>query len=214
MMFIGGMAVLTVVGIINRPVVPLAAQRDSGIDIAWLPETVQRWEDDIIEMGHRYDIEPKLLAIVMTLESGGYTQAVSPADARGLMQVIPPTGQDIAERYLKEPRDDYDLMDPRTSIEFGAAYLAMLRDEFGEPDQAPSWDRTVELVAAGYNGGPGAAGNLYRGEGLASVETESYSRDALSMWRERDASESPAYDRWFERGGSRLIDLAKEEQAD
>jgi soluble lytic murein transglycosylase-like protein len=163
-------------------------------------------------MAQKYNIDPNVLAILMTLESGGYTKAESEAGAKGLLQITPPTAGDIASRYLKDPTESYDLFDPRTNIEFGAAYLAMLRDEFGERDQGPTWFLTMEMIAAGYNGGPSAAGQLYRGEGLTSSETLSYSRDAANMWRERKAKTSPTYDRWLERGGQRLIDLAKAEQ--
>ena len=198
--------------ITNNEPVPLKPKKDAAVSIAWLPETVKHWQDPINEMAKKYNIDPNVLAILITLESGGYSEAKSPADAQGLMQVTPPTARDIASKYLKEPVSEYDLSDPRTNIEFGAAYLAFLRDEFGEPSQGPTWNETVELIAAGYNGGPGAAGKLYRGEGLTSSETVVYSRDAYNMWRERNAPTSPTYDRWLERGGFRLIDRAKEEQ--
>jgi soluble lytic murein transglycosylase-like protein len=101
------------------------------------------------------------------------------------------------------------LNDPNTNIEFGTAYLAKLRDAFGEWRQGPKWDSTVELVAAGYNGGPGAANRVYKGEGLTDTQTVVYSRDAFNMWRERYTHDSPTYDRWLERGGQTLIDAAK-----
>ncbi len=214
MILAGGVIVLAAVGVVklvDRPPLPLPAKEPVGITIPWLPQTVKRWQNPINEMAKKYDIDPDLLAILMTLESGGYSKAVSPADAQGLLQITPPTAGDIAKKYLKEPVSNYDLTDPRTNIEFGAAYLAYLRDTFGEPDQGPSWNATVELIAAGYNGGPGNAGKLYRGEGLTSTETVIYSRDAYNMWRERHAKTSPTFDRWVERGGSVLLDQAKAE---
>lgn len=214
-MLLGGAGVVllaaAVVVIANQPGVPLATKDESTLHIQWLPETVKRWEDVLIEMGQKYNIDPAALAILMTMESGGYPQAHSEADARGLMQVTPVTAEDIASRYLKVPQKEYDLFDPRTNIEFAAAYLAMLRDEFGEPQHSPSWNATVELIAAGYNGGPSAAGALYRGEGVKSDQTLIYSRDALNMWREKSSKESLTYNRWLERGGQRLIDLARGE---
>ena len=72
-----------------------------------------------------------------------------------------------------------------------------------------SENECVELVAAGYNGGPGAAGNLYRGRGLEAIETLSYSRDAMNLWRERVSGSSPTYTRWFERGGKKLVEKAQ-----
>jgi soluble lytic murein transglycosylase-like protein len=186
--------------------------KTAHITIPWIPSTVKRWDEPIGEMAKKYNIDPNLLAIVMTIESGGYSKATSEAGAKGLMQITPPTAGDIAKKFLKEPTDNYDLSDPRTSIEFGAAYLAYLRDEFGTAKQGPSWDSTVELITAGYNGGPGAANKLEQGKGLTDTQTVVYSRDAFNMWRERHSQTSPTFDRWVERGGSNLLDQAKQEQ--
>lgn len=213
---VGAIGALTLFGLFslikNTVETPLAPESDK-VTIKWLSPTVKHWEKTINEMGAKYDIDPNLIAIIMTLESGGYSKAGSEAGAQGLMQVTPPTGGDIAARYLKEPRTKYDLMDPKTSIEFGTAYLALLRDEFGDDPHDEDWLRTVEIVAAGYNGGPGTANALEQGEGLRDTEPVIYSRDAFNMWRERHAPSSPTFDRWKERGGSELINLAKDEQS-
>ena len=124
------------------------------------------------------------------------------------MQITPLTAKDIATKYLKKPVTHYDLKNPETNIEFGTAYLAFLRDYFGAYNQNPDW-ATVELIAAGYNGGPGAAANLESGKGLKDTQTVVYSRDAFNMWRERHSSSSPTFDRWKERGGSILLDKAR-----
>lgn len=212
---IGAVSMLALFGLFgmvkNNLRTPLAPESDH-ITIKWLSPTVKRWEKTINEMADKYNLDPNLIAIIMTLESGGYSKAGSEAGAQGLMQVTPPTGGDIAARYLKEPRAKYNLMDPETSIEFGVAYLALLRDEFGTYPHDTDWLRTVELVAAGYNGGPGTANALEQGEGLRDVEPVIYSRDAFNMWRERHAASSPTFDRWKERGGIELIDLAEAEQ--
>ncbi len=183
-----------------------------GITAKWIPDSVRRWESTINEMGKKYNIDPNFIAIIVTMESGGDPKAESEAGAKGLMQITGPTGGDIAAKFLKEPRKTYDLFDPRTNIEFGAAYLAYLRDEFGTAKQGPEWLATVELVAAGYNGGPGTANALEKGEGLQDTQPVIYSRDAFNMWRERHSPKSPTFDRWVERGGSRLLDAAKSEQ--
>lgn len=210
----GAVAVLAVVGVATwhfNTQVPLPYQQ-AGITAAWLPPTVTHWRPLINQMAQKYNIDANVVAIVMTMESGGDPKALSEDNAQGLMQVTPLTAGDIAKKYLKEPRKAYDLADPATNIEFGAAYLAYLRDTFGEPQQSPSWDYTVELVAAGYNGGPGAAGNVYRGNGLTDTQTVVYSRDAFNMWRERHAPDSPTFDRWKERGGQELLDNAARDQ--
>jgi len=186
------------------------AMPTTGVTIAWLPPTVQRWKAPIEAYGRQYNIDPNLIAIIITMESGGYAQARSEVGAQGLMQIMPATAQDIASKFLKQPRATYDIYDPQTNIEFGTAYLAHLRDTFGAPDQAPSWNTTVELIAAGYNGGPRAASNLEKGNGLSSMQTVAYSRDAYNMWRERQAPSSPTYERWAGRGGASLVRKAEE----
>jgi soluble lytic murein transglycosylase len=160
-------------------------------------------------MAKKYKVDPNFIAIIMTMESGGDPQASSAAGAKGLMQITDLTGKDIAAKFLKRPTANFNLNDPATNIEFGTAYLAHLRDTFGEWRQGPSWDSTAELVAAGYNGGPGAANRIYKGEGLTDTQTVVYSRDAFNMWRERFQKDSPTYDRWLERGGQALIDAAR-----
>jgi soluble lytic murein transglycosylase-like protein len=196
---------------IHHMQVPLKPQT-ATIASPWIPATVKRWQAPIDQMAKKYNVDPTLIAIIMTMESGGYSKAVSEDNAKGLMQITPLTAGDIASKYLKKPTKSYNLLDPNTSIEFGAAYLAWLRDTFGDLSQAPSWNGTVELVSAGYNGGPGAAYNLEHGKGLTDTQTVIYSRDAYNMWRERTAKDSPTYDRWLERGGSILVNKAKAEK--
>lgn len=184
--------------------------RSAGIDAPWMPPTVKRWSATIDQMGKKYNVDPDLIAIIMTLESGGYDKAGSDAGAQGLMQITPLTAKDIASMYLKKPVSTYDIWDPRTNIEFGTAYLAKLRDTFQKPDQGPSWDFTVERVAASYNAGFIGGLHLQEGKGIHDEQALVYSRDAFNMWRERHAQDSPTFDRWKERGGIRLLDAAKE----
>jgi len=179
-----------------------------GITASWVPSTVKHWSTPIDEMAKKYNVDPNLIAIVMTMESGGDAKANS-GEATGLMQITPLTAKDISSKFLKTPTTNYDLYNPTTSIEFGTAYIAFLRDQFGTAAQGPSWVSTVELIAAGYNGGPGAANSLEQGKGLTDTQTVVYSRDAFNMWRERHANDSPTFDRWKERGGQALLDQAK-----
>jgi len=77
--------------------------------------------------------------------------ATSFAAARGLMQVIPPTGAGIAQALGWPP--DYetaDLYRPMVSVRFGVWYLAQQRDAI---------DGDMFAAMAAYNGGPG---NSYR----------------------------------------------------
>jgi soluble lytic murein transglycosylase-like protein len=203
-----GFAILT---LIYQSRVPLRPET-AAIDSPWIPATVKHWQPQIDAMAKKYNIDPTFLAIIMTMESGGDPNANS-GEAVGLMQITAPTAKDIASKYLKKPVSKYNLYNPDTSIEFGAAYLSYLRNTFGDYTQAPSYDLTAEAVGTGYNGGPGAAASLLEGNGVTDEQTVLYSRNVLYFWRERHASSSPAYLRWRdEAGGIRLIQAAEADQ--
>ena len=87
-----------------------------------------------------------LVMAIARRESEFDAAVVSSADARGLMQVLPGTGELVAQRW----GIDYDparlTTDPVLNATLGAAYLDELSREFGG---------ALPLIAAGYNAGPG-----------------------------------------------------------
>lgn len=93
----------------------------------------------------RNGLDPHLVLAIMREESHFDPQITSWADARGLMQIIPPTGELIARAHKVEDFDASQLYDPETNIRFGTYYLSNLIDRFeGNP----------VLAIASYNGGP------------------------------------------------------------
>lgn len=89
-------------------------------------------------------LDPMLVVAVVKVESDFHADAVSPMDARGLMQILPKTGVWIAEK-LDEKYSVDNLFDPETNIRYGTYYLRYLIDHFeSEP-----------LAIAAYNGGMG-----------------------------------------------------------
>jgi len=71
--------------------------------------------------------------------------AVSRADARGLMQMQPATADLVARRWhLPAPKRD-SLFDPTVAVRLGAAYLRELLDRYGNQ---------LDLSLAAYNAGP------------------------------------------------------------
>lgn len=79
-------------------------------------------------------------------ESEFEPNAISPAGARGLMQVMPGTAEMMADQTGLTYSVDRLTSDPAYNVAKGAAYLRVLIDEFG-----PS----VAMIASGYNAGPG-----------------------------------------------------------
>jgi soluble lytic murein transglycosylase len=103
--------------------------------------------DWVLPVSDAEDISPLLLLSVMRQESSYEGFIESSAGARGLMQIIPSTGAQLADD-LQWP-EDYtaaDLDRPYVSLVFGATYLRRQRGLFeGDP---------FAMLAA-YNGGPG-----------------------------------------------------------
>ncbi len=92
-----------------------------------------------------FDIAPQLLYGLIFQESHFEPAARSHAGARGLMQILPSTGWEIAHS-LSYPNYSTELLDlPIVSIRFGAYYLRWARDYAGGNDIA---------AVAGYNAGP------------------------------------------------------------
>ncbi len=105
------------------------------------------FDDILLPEAERYGLDPLLLLSVVRQESLFDGYATSSASARGLMQVVPATGDAIAAQ-LGWPGGytEADLYRPIVSLRFGTYYLASQRDAFGG-------DLFAALAA--YNAGPG-----------------------------------------------------------
>ena len=82
-----------------------------------------------------YGIDPELVYAVIKTESSFNPDAVSYADAQGLTQITPETFEWLKFR-LGETDKNLSLYDPETSIKYGAFFLGLLVDEFGDTDTA------------------------------------------------------------------------------
>jgi len=85
----------------------------------------------------------ELMAIARR-ESAFFPGAQSPVGARGLMQIMPATGQAVAAS-LRQPHRSADLFDVEHNVQLGSAYYRQLLDRFGG-------NRVFALTA--YNAGP------------------------------------------------------------
>ena len=99
------------------------------------PDNVTRFDPYIREAAALYQIPEELVRAVIKVESGFDPRAVSHANARGLMQLIPETAARMTVT---------DIFDPRQNIFGGVRYLRVLANVF---------NGDIELTLAGYNAG-------------------------------------------------------------
>ena len=107
-----------------------------------------RYEDEITASAATHGVDPYLVAAVIRSESSWDPEASSHQGARGLMQLMPETAQDMVAKGLVDgKRYSYEnLEDPAINIKYGCAYLSYLLTYFNG-----ATDRAI----AAYNAGMG-----------------------------------------------------------
>ena len=125
-----------------------------------------RYEATIRQHASAHGVDVNLVKAVMAAESGFNSSAISPKNALGLMQVIPPT----AARYGVSAQQ---LMIPERNIYAGVRYLRDLSRMFqGRPD----------LIIAAYNAGEGAV-YKYNRRIPPYAETQNYVRTVMKYYQ-------------------------------
>jgi soluble lytic murein transglycosylase len=111
----------------------------------WLLAYPQAFWMSVTASSRRYGMDPDFVAAIMREESQFRPEALSPAGARGVMQVMPATGEWAARSAGITGFDRSRLFEPDVNIGLGTWYLSHLAKKFrGDP----------VLVSAAYNAGP------------------------------------------------------------
>ena len=100
--------------------------------------------ETIVESSEALGIERDLVLAVIHTESGFHAFARSRVGALGLMQIMPETGEMLAEELGLSWEGPETLFDPTVNVRMGIHYLAFLYEKYG------SWERAL----AAYNWGP------------------------------------------------------------
>jgi len=104
------------------------------------------YRDVTMRHAERQDLDPFLVAAIIRVESSFRSNALSSQGARGLMQIMPTTGQWIAKQKSLQDYSEDSLFHPETNIMFGTWYLRNLKEQF---------DGNLVVALAAYNGGRG-----------------------------------------------------------
>lgn len=117
------------------------------------------WRSAIAALSAKYDLSPRLIEALVWQESRWNANAVSPAGARGLAQLMADTAKELG----------VNSDDPLANLEGGARYLRMQIDAF---------DGDIEKALAAYNAGPG---RVRRANGIPDIpETQNYVASILN----------------------------------
>lgn len=101
------------------------------------------YSNTIVKWSKEHQINPILVVSLIRQESRFEPEIRSSAGALGLMQVMPETGEWIAEKIALE---DYSLINPENNITLGTWFLDFTHDEYKNNSM---------LAIASYNAGPG-----------------------------------------------------------
>lgn len=119
----------------------------------------QKIDTAIARAAKRYELPPSLIRGIIEAESSFRPEAVSPAGARGLMQLMPATARELGVT------DPFDI---NQNIDGGAKYLKKMMDIF---------DGDTGRALAAYNAGPGTV-RRFNGE-VPYSETRNYVQRVL-----------------------------------
>ena len=141
--------------------VPAAGSYAGAVPDGLTARREQLWPT-VQEAARTNGLDPNLVDLVIRMESGYNSRAVSPKGARGVMQLMPGTASLYGVR---------NIFDPFENIRGGVRYLRDLLQRF---------DSNVALALAAYNAGPDA---VERHGGVPPYdETRTYVRTILTAY--------------------------------
>jgi soluble lytic murein transglycosylase len=154
-------------------------QRAMGADDPRVAYPLAFWEQ-ITHHTADAAFDPLLVVALMRQESMYDPRALSPADARGLLQLLPSTAAQVAGR----PVSNEELFDPDKNIELGVAHLRALLTRY---------QNDIFKTLAAYNGGADAVAKWDRRfpgvepdewvESITYRETRDYVKKVLGHYR-------------------------------
>lgn len=122
------------------------------------------YSEYVLNYAEMYDFEPSLIFALIYTESGFNPDAVSSADAIGLMQITEDTFEWAQNRTnVEELIPTNELFDPEVNIHYGVLVMSLLREQFSD----------TNTMLAAYNAG---IGNVRRW-----LENTDYSDDGIIL---------------------------------
>ena len=96
----------------------------------------QKYSDTVTACAEEFDLDEDLIYAVISCESGFDPDAVSSADAKGLMQLTEDAYDWVKFRLGDDGHSYDDIFDPELNIRYGSCMLSLLLDELGSERSA------------------------------------------------------------------------------
>ena len=120
----------------------------------------QAYHDSFQHWGRLTGVDPYLLMAITRRESAYNPNALSPAGARGLMQLMPGTASQVSREIGISDPGPYGVLDPELNIRLGSTYLR---------DKLQRYQGNRLAAAAAYNAGPGRV-DQWLGDGVEAFD--------------------------------------------
>lgn len=120
----------------------------------------QAYHDSFQHWGRITGVDPYLLMAITRRESAYNPNALSPAGARGLMQLMPGTASQVSRELGISDPGPYGILDPELNIRLGSTYLR---------DKLQRYQGNRLAAAAAYNAGPGRV-DQWLGDGVEAFD--------------------------------------------
>lgn len=117
----------------------------AGLDDALKLRFPTPYRQQVEHYSRLHRLDPQVTYAILRKESAFRADAVSPAGAMGLMQVMPETGRSVARGMKEKLPSKYALLEVDTNLKLGSAYLRAMLDRYSG---------NLVLAAAAYNAGP------------------------------------------------------------
>ncbi len=147
------------------------------------------YNDFVKEISQRYNIDENLIYAIIKVESNFKEEATSKAQAKGLMQLVDSTAEEISGRIGIINFEPSMLYQPEVNIEIGTKYFSTLLNKYN--------DVTLALIA--YNAGQGNLDKWIR-DGNVTNEDSYYNlpyAETTAYWQ-KVMREYNAYNRIYE----------------
>jgi soluble lytic murein transglycosylase len=139
---------------INAPSLAIKIAEDA--DKRGIPLDLAAFPKDRLPVTHVAEVDHAAIYAITRQESHFQVDAVSSAGARGLMQLMPGTAKETAQKVGVEYSKSRLLTDGAYNALLGSTYLAA---------QLNRYDGSLVLAAAAYNAGPGNANKWIKANG-------------------------------------------------